>query len=75
MSLEVDFEVSQYHDRLSVSLFLSPVDLDVELSATPLAQCLPPCHHASHRDDKCLTRAYLISYFMCIGVLSACLSV
>jgi hypothetical protein len=33
-------------------LFLPPVDLDIELSATSPELCLPACHHASHLDDN-----------------------
>ena len=35
-----------------VSLFLLPVDLDVELSATAPAPCLPVYSHASCHDDN-----------------------
>ena len=33
--------------------FLLPSDLDLELSATSPATCLPACQHAPHHDDKC----------------------
>ena len=34
------------------SLFLRPVDYNVELSATFLAPCLPGCCHPPYRDDS-----------------------
>jgi hypothetical protein len=49
--LAMGFEVSKVPARPRVSLFLLPVDLDVELSASSTS-CLPVCHHASHHDDN-----------------------
>jgi hypothetical protein len=40
VSLPVSFEVSKAQGRHSVSLCLTPADLDVELSAIPSAPCL-----------------------------------
>ena len=52
MSLGLGFEVSEAQARPSISLFLLPDNLDVELSAPLPAPCLPVCHHASHYDHK-----------------------
>ena len=46
MPLGVGFEVTKTQARLSGSLFLLPVDLDVELSVTSPAPCLLVCDHA-----------------------------
>jgi hypothetical protein len=43
----VGFGVSNAQARPSVSVFLLPVDPDVELSATSPAPCLPACQHVS----------------------------
>lgn len=48
----VNFEVSNAQTRPCVSLFLLPVDLDVELSATSAALCLSVCHHDFHHGDN-----------------------
>lgn len=47
----VGIEVSKAQARVSGSLFLLPVDLDIELSATPPVSCLPACHYIPHHDD------------------------
>ena len=44
MSLEVGFEVSKVQARPISSLFLLPVDLDVEFSAPGPAPYLPMCY-------------------------------
>jgi hypothetical protein len=41
VSWRVGFEISKAQARPCVSLFLLPVDLNVKLSATSLALCLP----------------------------------
>lgn len=48
VSLKVGSEVSKAQVRPSVSLFLLPVDLDIELLATSPAPCLTACCHTSH---------------------------
>ena len=54
VSLGTDFEVSEAQARPRVfhSLFLLPMDQDVELSAPSPALCLPACCHASSHDDN-----------------------
>lgn len=49
--LEVGSEVKEAHAKSRVSLFLLPLDPDVELS-TSLAPCLPVCHYALGRDHN-----------------------
>lgn len=44
----MEFDVSKARVGPSVSFFLLSVDLDVELSSTFSAPCLPVGHHASH---------------------------
>ena len=52
VSLEVGFQVSNAQARPSVFLFLLPDHLDVELSATSPAPCLPVgCHTSPHNND------------------------
>jgi hypothetical protein len=46
VSLGVDFEVSDAQARPGVSLLLLSSDLDVKLSASSPAPCLPTCYHA-----------------------------
>jgi hypothetical protein len=43
--------VSDVQARAIVTLFLLSVHLDIELSVTSLASCLPVCHHVSHHDN------------------------
>lgn len=50
--LEVGFEISKTHTKPSDSLFLLPVDADVEFSAASLAPCLPVGQHAPRSDDN-----------------------
>ena len=45
-------------EKPSVSFFLLPVDVDVELSTTSPVPCLHACHHASHHDDNGLNLRY-----------------
>lgn len=52
VSLEEGFEISNVQVKPSVSLFLLPVDPNVELSATSSALCSPAWHHASCCDDN-----------------------
>lgn len=51
MSLEVALEF-QILKSGPVSLFVLPVDPDVELSVTSPAPCLPSSHHASHHANN-----------------------
>lgn len=52
-SLKVGFEVlKKAHSRPRVSLFLVPVDPDVEFSATPPLSCLPAFCHGSCYDEN-----------------------
>lgn len=53
MSLRVGFEVSEAQARPSgsLSLFLLPVDLDIEFSASSPAPCLHSGHPAHHADN------------------------
>jgi hypothetical protein len=43
---EMGFEVSKANSKPGVSLYLSPADLDVELSAPSPATCLAACCYA-----------------------------
>jgi hypothetical protein len=52
VSLGVDFRVSESHINSRVTLFLMPVDPDVELSNTPPATCLHVCCHTPYYDDN-----------------------
>ena len=52
VSLKVDFDVSKAYTKPKVSFFLCPADLDVELSTTSLATCMPACCYASYHDDN-----------------------
>ena len=52
VSLGVGFVISEAQSRSSDSLFLFSADLDIELSATSPAACLPVCRHASRCDDN-----------------------
>lgn len=45
VSLTVEFKVSNVQARPSVSPFLLPVKLDIEISVTSLALYLPACQH------------------------------
>ena len=51
----VGFRVSKVQVYPSVSLFLLPMNSDVELSAISPAPCLPVCCHDSCHDDNGLT--------------------
>lgn len=51
VSLGVGFAGSKFQVGSSVSLFLLPEDLDVELSATLPPPCLPVCHQSWHADN------------------------
>jgi hypothetical protein len=52
MSLGVGFGVSNALVGPSVVPSRLLMDLEVELSATSLAPCLPMCYRASHHDDN-----------------------
>lgn len=51
VSLEVAFDISRAQAHACLSLFLMPVDLDIELS-TSLATCLPVYHYAPCHGDN-----------------------
>jgi hypothetical protein len=51
VSLGVGFEVSEAQARSRDFLFLLPVYLKVELSATSPGPCLPVSHHATHYNN------------------------
>ena len=52
MSLEADLDVSNAQARPSFSIFLLPMDPNVELSTTSSAPWLPVCHDAPCHDEK-----------------------
>lgn len=54
MPLGQCLEVSNSQARPSDSLFLLPVDLNIELSAIPPSPCLPECCHSSCCDNNVL---------------------
>ena len=69
VSLKVDFEVSKAHTKPKVSFFLCLTDLDVELSTTSLATCMPACCYASYHDDNLtITKCQLIPLLLNIVI-------
>lgn len=52
VSLGMGFEVSEVQAKPSVSVFLLPAGLDVELSAPSPTPRLPAFYHASCHDDN-----------------------
>ena len=52
VSLKVGFEVSKAPDRPNVTLFLLPVNLDIELSIPTPLPCLQAGYHASCHDNN-----------------------
>ena len=52
MTLGVGFELSKAYARPSGSVFLLPVDSDVDLTTASPAPCLPTCRHVSYHEDN-----------------------
>lgn len=52
MSFGGGIEILKARVRTSVSVFLVPADVGVELSAPSKGLCLPACHHALNHNDN-----------------------
>ena len=66
VSLGMGFVVSNSQARPTISLFMLPVDPDLELSTTSLGPCLPACHYASSETGSKL-QLNVFLYKSCYG--------